>query len=124
MFSDLIGKKFAYHGRGPEEYDCYGLAIEVARRVGIDFPSHPSYTSIHEKHEAITEGVKNWKRLDSPELYSLVVFSIRPPYVGHVGIVLEYGRFLHISPHTDVTIERYDKDPWKNKVRGFYQWQG
>lgn len=123
MFSDLLDKEFEYHGRGPEVYDCYGLAMEVGRRVGIAFPPHPSYTSLHEKHEAIINGVKNWKKLDSPELYSIVVFSIRPPYVTHVGVVLEYNRFIHICKGTRVTIERFDKDPWKNKVRGFYQWQ-
>lgn len=124
MFSDLLGKTFCYGGRGPEEYDCYGLAVEVRRRVGLDSPSHPSYTTLQEKHEAITEGVRSWRKLDTPELYSLVVFSIKPPYVTHVGIVLEYNKFIHISPKQSVTIERFDKDPWKLKVRGFYQWQG
>lgn len=124
MFNDLLGKQFEYHARGPEKYDCYGLALEIGRRVGIDFPPYPSYTSLQDKHDAIMNGVKSWKKLDIPELYSIVVFSIRPPYVSHVGVVLENNRFIHICKGTSVTIERFDKDPWKNKVRGFYQWQG
>jgi cell wall-associated NlpC family hydrolase len=123
MFDDLLGKEFEYHGRGPDTYDCYGLALEVARRVGIDFPPHPSYTSLQDKHNAILYGLTEWKKIETPELYSLIVFSIRPPYVTHVGVVLDYNRFIHISPKTRVTIERFDRDPWKLKVRGFYKWQ-
>lgn len=31
---DLIGLPYQENGRGPEGYDCYGLAIEVEKRFG------------------------------------------------------------------------------------------
>jgi cell wall-associated NlpC family hydrolase len=124
LFKDLLGKEFSYGGRGPLVYDCYGLALEVGRRVGIDFPPQVSYTSPIETEKAILKGAECWRKIESPELYSLVTFSLVFPYTDHVGITLEYNRFIHITATTRVTIERWDKDPWVNKLRGFYQWQG
>lgn len=31
---DLLGKPYKEHGRGNGGYDCYGIAIEVERRLG------------------------------------------------------------------------------------------
>jgi len=123
MFSDLLGKEFSYGARGPLLYDCYGLALEVGRRVGVDFPPQVSYITPRDIDQEIGKASGKWKKLDTPELYSLVTFSLTHPYVNHVGVVLEYNRFIHIMSGTRVTIERFDKDPWKNKVRGFYTWQ-
>jgi len=124
MFSDLLGKEFLYGARGPDAYDCYGLAREVGRRVDIYFPPKVSYTTPRDIDGLIEEEARRWKKLEAPELYCLVAFSLVHPYVNHVGVVLEYNRFIHIMHNTRVTIERFDKDPWVNKVRGFYQWQG
>lgn len=33
---DLLGKPYMEGGRGPDSYDCYGVVIEVARRMGIE----------------------------------------------------------------------------------------
>ena len=36
-YKDLIGIPFRLHGRSPEDgLDCYGLVMEVYRRMGID----------------------------------------------------------------------------------------
>jgi cell wall-associated NlpC family hydrolase len=124
LFNDLIGKPFTYGGRGPTSYDCYGLALEVSRRVGIKLPEHASNISPPDIHKSVEEGLGSWQKLDYPEPYCIVVFCIVPPYVSHVGVVLPYSKFIHITSNTCVTIERYDREPWALKVRGFYKWQG
>lgn len=41
---DLLGKDYADRGRGPRFYDCFGLYLETARRLGVDLkdPFTPS----------------------------------------------------------------------------------
>ena len=41
-YEDLLGKKFKYNGRGPDEYDCYGLVKEIYNRLGIELPEFAS----------------------------------------------------------------------------------
>ncbi len=93
---DLLGKSFQYGGRGPLEYDCYGLVMEIYKRRGVslpDFGSSPSASWIH-----------------------------RPPFTTHIGVVLEDGyRFIHIMTKTEVTIERLDSLLWKRRITGFFK---
>ncbi len=123
-FNDLLGKEFQYGGRGPERYDCYGLCIEVRRRLGLHTPAH--YESVtggacidHRMKEALGE---LFFPLEKPEPGCLVTFMLRPPYTTHVGVVLlDRYRFIHITRQTRVAIERLDIDPWARKISGFWE---
>lgn len=42
-FNDLIGRPFARGGRGPDAFDCWGVVLEVRRRLGLALP--PDYAS-------------------------------------------------------------------------------
>jgi hypothetical protein len=58
--------------------------------------------------------------LSAPEPWCLVLFKIRPPYVSHIGVVLEdTSRFIHIMRNTSVSIERLDRQEWKRRIAGF-----
>ena len=35
---ELIGKPYVEGGRGPGNYDCWGIVKEVARRAGLELP--------------------------------------------------------------------------------------
>lgn len=121
-YVDLIGKQFAYGGRGPDEYDCYGLCMEVCRRRGIllpDFGTSPSSPAIH---GMIQRGKERFVRLDRPEPFCLVTFMIKAPYTSHVGVVLDDRvRFIHIFRKTRVCVERLDMPQWSWRTTGFYR---
>lgn len=36
--NDLIGRPYRYGARGPAEFDCWGLVLEVRRRLGLATP--------------------------------------------------------------------------------------
>jgi cell wall-associated NlpC family hydrolase len=119
--TDLIGKKFNYGGRGPMEYDCYGLVMEIYRRSGIYLPDFGSSPSAPWLHRMISEGKKLFLELPKPEPFCLVTFAIRPPFTTHIGVVLEDSyRFIHIMTKTEVTIERLDSPLWKKKITGYF----
>ncbi len=132
-YADLIGKGFKYGGRGPLEYDCYGLAMEIYRRLGIELPEFGSAIQVHVIHRMIDEAAhskldtqhsKLFEELSAPEPFCLVTFMIRPPYTSHIGVVLEDNvHFMHIVRKTKVTIERLDNQLWKRRITGFFKLQ-
>ena len=122
-FSDLIGKAFEYGGRGPDSFDCYGLAKEVFKRAGRELPevnSPTEFNTIHNVGQDLKELIS--VEVPEPEPFCIVGFMIRPPFVSHMGIVLEDGfRFIHVLENTLVCIERLDNATWKDKIGGFYR---
>lgn len=121
LLDDLIGKGFAYGGRGPHQYDCYGLAIEVFRRMGKHLPE--DYMSVCEPAKIATtieEGKKHLRKISEPVKGCLVMFKIVPPYVSHLGVVLENNRFIHVFQKRMVCIEQLDGIYWRNKIAGYY----
>lgn len=123
MLSDLLGKKFEYNGRGPDSFDCFGLATEVLQRQGITLPAIQSETEAAAIHAQILFTQENplFKKLSEPEPWVIVTFMVRPPYTSHVGIVLEdCRRFIHIMEKRSVTIERLDAIEWQRRITGFF----
>lgn len=133
MFDDLIGKPFAYGGRGPEAYDCYGLALEVKRRVssplesggdrgGVPDFEHPD--TPEDIHRVILAARERFSAIPAPAPFCFVTFTVCYPFTSHVGIVLpDCVHFIHILERTSVCIERLDSIAWKRRITGYYEWQ-
>lgn len=120
---DLLGKEYVEKGRGPNHFDCYGLCIEVLKRKGLVLPDIESETDANLIHKQIVENSASsiFKRLHKPQAFCLVTFIVQPPYVSHVGVVLEdCKRFIHIMEKRQVTIERLDSVAWSRRIKGYY----
>jgi cell wall-associated NlpC family hydrolase len=66
-----------------------------------------------------------WYRVDVPELGDVVAMALEPEApeaVGHAGVYLEEGRFLHTLVGHECCIARIDDHFYKNKIRGYYRW--
>lgn len=77
--------------------------------------------------EDITKEVESKKplfnKIDAPRPFCLVLFSIRPPFEHHIGMVMEdRKRFIHILKGSQCSIEKLDHPFWKKRLRGFYTW--
>ena len=122
MIQELIGIPYEKHGRTTKGLDCYGLVHLVYGRLGKELPNFPEdYTELLNIHNAIEENKSKFIELEKPEPYCIVTFSIYPPYVTHIGVVLDdCKRFIHIMEKRNVTIEKLDK--WQKRIRGFYKW--
>lgn len=121
-YADLIGKPFELGGRGPRSYDCYGLAMEVARRNGIDLPAETSISAVETMAAVIKSGKPDYEKCECQPLCG-VSFRLRSREPAHLGVVLEDGiHFIHTTSRTAVSIQRLDK--WKNRIDGFYSYVG
>jgi cell wall-associated NlpC family hydrolase len=119
----LLGKKYARGGRGPDTFDCYGLALEVARRIGFDLPELLTPEGLAETDGEFWKQAQKSEQLETARPWCVVAFRLRPPWVTHVGIVLEdCRRFVHIDRKKGVCIERLDNIAWKPKIAGYYEY--
>jgi len=124
-YEDLLGKPFEIGGHG-ESYDCYTLSREVCRRAGIDLPDKKSIEDLQTRSDAINQGKKeDYIKLDKPEPFCIVTFSLRPPFVNHMGVVLEDRKtFIHILEKRSVVVEKLRHKFWNSKIEGFYRFVG
>ncbi len=122
-YFDLLGKTFRYGGRGPDHYDCYGLVMELYRRQGIDLPEYESFADPRLIDAGLSDGRERWVTgIDQPEPGCMVMFRIHPPYVSHIGVMLDSLRFIHIMHKTSVVVERIDSLLWRDKLAGYYRY--
>lgn len=103
MIQDLIGKKYLHNGRGPEAYDCYGLVIEIARRMGKTVKDITTCDRKEIERQGSTLGLK---KIDSPREWC-VVEIVGSDGELHLGVVLPglkqmihsvYGHGVIVSP--------------------------
>lgn len=133
-YSDLLGKKFEYFGRGPDAYDCAGVVLEIWKRAGIELPivcessednaiqAQRFSQYISEMCDKIPATAGNaWADLLPMDL---ITFQILPRYVTHCGVYVGGGRFVHIMSKISVAREELDSPMWIDKIRGVYRYRG
>jgi len=129
-----VGLPYADKGRGPNAFDCWGLARAVLQAErGIRLPDYAeAYESASDPESAsraVMAGLaEGWQKVTVPVVFDLVILAIaRRPW--HCGIVVAPGWFLHCPPphrgntQTLSCVERLDSIAWRNRVDGFYRLQ-
>jgi len=125
-FTDLIGKPFHEDGYGPDNYSCYGLAVEVYKRYGIKIPRTNisvcacKTASQKEIQDNLIRYWKPTKELKAPT--GLVIISSNPEFANHLGVYIGQHRMIHITANRNVVIDRISE--WKNKIIGYYTYVG
>lgn len=118
--NDLIFSTYELGGRGPDRFDCYGLFLEIQKRLGRDLSDLGSIEDLALRDARVKEGAKDWQRIDTPRPWCAVALRIGR-YVSHVGVVLDDGaRFMHMNEEQGVVIERLDCPKWAQRIEGFY----
>ncbi len=124
--NDLIGKPFHEDGYGPDNYSCYGLAVEVFKRFGIEIPKiNISVCACKEasQKEIETNLMKSWKpvsKLTAPT--GLVIQSTNFEFANHLGVYIGNRRFIHVTVNRNVVVDKMSD--WKNKIIGYYKYVG
>ncbi|HYH01718.1 MAG TPA: NlpC/P60 family protein, partial [Bacillota bacterium] len=111
MLTDLIGKPFLDGGRGPDEFDCWGLASAFFKRMNIKLPDYriPALESekiFHQYQTVKNNYIQITNREDS--IPCLVFMRLNSAVGNHVGVYLGNGKFIHARASAGVCIERLD----------------
>lgn len=111
-YIDLLGTPFVRGGRGPDVYDCYGLAKEMFARAGNKVPDFHSPGTLEEIEALISEKCKRWRRVPIGTPNALLTFRVEG-YGAHIGYMLDNDRFIHAWEATGVTTERLTNGEFK-----------
>lgn len=120
---DLIGKPYINHGRGPDGYDCYGLVMEVERRMGTDMPDF-EYKDFRGVLECNSERLLKEGRaveIEEPVPGALCLFRNFRGMASHIGVYIGDDLFIHCHYRRGVCIERFS--PYRMTAAGVYIWQ-
>jgi len=116
----MLGWPFADGGRGPEGIDCFGVAQRLARAQGVELPDLEYDDAFGQAAGAAL--AENWWRhaieiaredLDHGDILFFKMGAAGA--VGHLGVYLGRGRFVHGS-RAGVRIERLDGQPWRRRL--------
>lgn len=125
-YDDLIGLPFEENGRGPAFYDCYGLALEVNRRLGKEIPDYAILVAhiVESIQQEVDKHKHEFTRVSEPEPGDIVLIRSEPGVGDHFGVIVERGAFLHASARTgDVHRVRLDHPFYKNRIEGIYRYE-
>ena len=111
-FSELIGKRYRTGGRGPDTFDCYGICIEVCKRVGIDLP----------ELESLVGEARLFKKVDEYQPGDLVLMNANEH---HVGVMIDSQNLIHTSSQIGSVARIKKVHPWvQERVTGVYRYAG
>jgi cell wall-associated NlpC family hydrolase len=122
--------QYADKGRGPQAFDCWGFVRHVqAERFGVsDLPDLADEYPSAEDHDSVAEVVRRYERalasswvpVASPQAGDIVILKIanRP---WHCGVVVGGDWMIHITRGVNVGCEHFTREPWRNRIEGFYR---
>lgn len=120
LYLGLLGAAYEKGARGPFAFDCLGLAMEVARRLGKKVPNYVSDEA--ELHRQLGEGaatLADMPQIPLPVPGCIALFRVTPTQ-HHLGVMIDPYRMLHAFERTGVVIERVHSPQWKRKLIGYY----
>lgn len=99
-YSDLIGIPFRFGGRSRDGIDCWGLVIEVYRRLGIEVEDIDDYGALTPEvvaPELEAAVAPAWRQVVEPfEPYDVLTFdTLDGGAVTHCAVWVGAGRMLH-----------------------------
>lgn len=118
--NDLIGKPYKAGAKGPNAYDCKGLCLEVANRLGKCLPKQ-GYWFLSQRQK------NKFNKLKHPEPWCIVAFRIWEvdKEKWHVGTVLDdCQRFIHVTGGSSVCIVSLRHPLWRLLLEGYYSYVG
>ncbi len=95
--ASLLGTPYKTGGKGPKNFDCSGYTAYVLKHVGVNASTGSKAQGNNEKWPKVS--YKNLKRGDL-----LIFTNTRLSAIGHVGIYLGDGRFIHCSSGSAMSV--------------------
>lgn len=122
--TDLLGKPYKAHARGPMSYDCYGLVIEVERRLGHTMPD--LYTrlincdqwEIDPHNIDFASEMTGMRKTDIPSFGDVIVF-FKKGRVYHTAVYLNEGDYIQCNRDgVNINNLKYNRDKYE-----VYKWK-
>jgi cell wall-associated NlpC family hydrolase len=123
-----VGLPWRDKGRGPDAFDCWGLAREVlTRHYGA--PPLPDYGDAYRNAndlatvtQAIQRGLlQGWERCGAAAEGRLAIVQLAGvPW--HCGVMVGEDMMLHALERANVVVESIRTLTWARRIEGFYRY--
>jgi len=127
-WADLVGLPYADNARGPDRFDCWGLARHVLQReCGVALPLHDGIDTRDgpavSREMAAQASLGPFVAVTDPRAFDLVLMTGSPTarLAGHVGVMVNCKRLLHVWRRTDSCVMSLDDYRVSRGVLGFYR---
>ncbi|MCX5810010.1 MAG: C40 family peptidase [Proteobacteria bacterium] len=104
---NMLGKPYKNGAKGPDSFDCSGLAYYVYKKSGVSLPVSTD--------KLIRIGYEIQRSEVLPG--DLVFFKIKKDL--HAGIMLNSREFIHASKSRGVAVDDVDTNYWKKSLIGY-----
>jgi NlpC/P60 family protein len=123
-WNQWVGLSFRARGRGPDQFDCYGLLSAVlldAKNMRLPAFLDDGVPVDQEAHDHL----ERWVLVDAyyPLPFDILCFRM-PNRLAHLGLALDANHFLHITMGAHSRVERLRISSWRCKLRGIYRYGG
>lgn len=97
LWSDLVGLPFKSRGRGPDEYDCFGLVMQIYRRRGIVIPDLYYGDNAEEHAKLLVQGAQSWRPCPVGAGAVCLWRSWSSTAPDHVGVMINQDQYIHAT---------------------------
>jgi len=124
----MLSIPYKHRGRGYDGADCGGgIMIFYRDFLGITIPDYNlEYDENWAKKDGKSLFLENYYKffdpVKKPALFDIVLFQNKKGIACHGGVVLENGRFFHISK-SGSSINRYGDEVFHRRFNGFYRYK-
>jgi cell wall-associated NlpC family hydrolase len=127
-WAPYVGKPFAKFGRGPDVFDCWGIVLDIYRQhLGLTLPEHDEIGP--DNHRAVAQMMQQslahgpWLAVEPPRALDVMVArrDMHSRYPGHVGVMIDPARVLHVWEGRDVHVSRIGEASLRGLILGFYR---
>lgn len=122
--NDLLGKPYKSHARGPDFFDCYGLVIEVEKRLGHSMPdlytrlAQSDVWEVDPHNIDFAKEMTGMEKTEDPSFGDVVVF-FNKGRIFHTGVYLKNDDVIHCNKVGVHIAKLYDFD----KKWEVYKWK-
>lgn len=122
IVADLVGKPFKDGARGPESFDCWGLAMVAMLRFGYQLPDfHIAAFESAQINAEIGNQRETWQEIAIPEPGCIIVMRLGcQNFVNHVATYIGDGLMLHTREKTASVIERVGSPVFQALINGYF----
>ena len=121
-----VGVPYRHQGRSRNGVDCIGLAIVVARELGILPPETPPSNYTRRPRDGALEAyvVRHCVKLEAPEAGCMVLMRWAPRAApSHVGL-LTPENLIHAYAGNEKVVEHGFRAKWPPRVHSFWRFVG
>jgi cell wall-associated NlpC family hydrolase len=121
-YDDLLTRRYEEFCSELGDDGCYGLGMEINRRLGKPLPDFRLLALNIANQEKIERFRPGFEKINFPEPGDLVLIRAMDMESYHIGIIIESGYFLEATKEAGVRRVRLNNLMVKDRIEGIYRY--